>query len=838
MWTTSASPARQGQKVVVVCAASSIDSRLAAELRVFTPAGRELASGKFYRDGDAVLSFALPEDGDYLVRLCEFAYQGGGVESVYRLTVSTNPWIDAAYPPVVAVGKPTPVTLYGRNLPGGKPAPLFPARDMLGVTVISPAAPPAFRGRLLPRVGAVEGFGYRIDGSNPVWLAVADSAPILDNEDNDSVEKAQNVPVPCDICGRFEKRGDRDHYAFTAKKGEVVVIEGFADRLRSPVDLYFTLRRRDNNQLLGEYDTHPDLPATVDRFFTYSDDPLARLTAPVDGIYDLTVARRGGAKPGPRDVYWVNIRREQPDFHLVVVGNHESGAGLTLHRGASQAVQVVGFRQDGFDGEITLTAEGLPAGVTCVPQVLGPKLNQGAIVLTAAANAKDWTGAFTITGTATVNGKKVTRVAQAGCLVFPSPNNQPAVSRLARSLCLAVRDPGPFTLSAPAQPLAVPVGGNTTVKVKVERVNSAMKDNVSIDLVAAPAQSNGQPIKMGKVNVAPDKDGSLRIQIPSNAPPGRYNLVFRGTGKFTMDDPNSKKKRNTLYVAVAQPIAFTVFDTACELTVGPVAVKPGGDTAVLVKVKRLHGYAGPFTLELVPSAGVSAATVTVPAGATEAKLVLKAAASAKPAKDLSFTLRVTAKVDNATLRDESKFLVSVDAKAPAGGGDPGTSAAKTKTVALVPQASAGWRYTGTVKGNDWRKPDFDDKSWKAVKAPLGNGEPEIAKRKGTEIGEKGQPIYCRRVFDVPADLLKQKGVTFRLKVASDNSAVVYLNGKAADEDSGDHEFSYWNRDVVIPASALKSGKNVLAVRVDNSAGSSDLYFDLELIAEVPQPGKK
>jgi hypothetical protein len=254
-----------------------------------------------------------------------------------------------------------------------------------------------------------------------------------------------------------------------------------------------------------------------------------------------------------------------------------------------------------------------------------------------------------------------------------------------------------------------------------------------------------------------------------------------------------------------------------------------------VKLKRLHGYAGPVTLEVnAPNgAGVSAANVTVPSGASEGKLTLKAAANAKPAKELEFRVRVTTRIDNTTLRDEVPLAVSV--------GDVATPKpepkADTKETALVAEASGGWRYATGVKGDDWKKPDFDDKSWKAAKAPLGNGEPEIATRKGTEVPEKGVPVFCRRAFEVPAELLKQKGVTFRLRVASDNSAAVYLNGKPADEESGDHEFKYWNRDVAIPAELLKPGRNVIAVRVDNAAGSSDLYLDLAVLAEAPAPKK-
>ena len=194
-------------------------------------------------------------------------------------------------------------------------------------------------------------------------------------------------------------------------------------------------------------------------------------------------------------------------------------------------------------------------------------------------------------------------------------------------------------------------------------------------------------------------------------------------------------------------------------------------------------------------------------------------------------VRATMRVENATLREEAKFAVSISDAA----GTPTKPKVDAQATALIAEAAGGWRYSASATGDDWKKPDFDDKGWKEVKAPLGNGEPEVATRKGTELPEKGQAIYARRAFDVPAGLLKEKGVAFRLRVASDNSAAVYLNGKAADEDSGDHEFSYWNRDVEIPAALLKPGRNVIAVRVENAAGSSDLYLDLTVVEYLKTP---
>jgi hypothetical protein len=175
-----------------------------------------------------------------------------------------------------------------------------------------------------------------------------------------------------------------------------------------------------------------------------------------------------------------------------------------------------------------------------------------------------------------------------------------------------------------------------------------------------------------------------------------------------------------------------------------------------------------------------------------------------------------------------------------GAGEGDDAVQEYKTIVMLPASTAGWKFLPAAQvanaGDRWRAADFDDKAWRDGKAPVGYGENEITNRKGTIIAEKGVPFVFRRVLEVPSDLLAAKGVTFHMSVASDDSADVYLNGELVDHDPQlDHEFAYWNRDVELPAKALKAGKNVLAVYVRNKQGSSDLYLDMEVSAQVPLP---
>ena len=74
-----------------------------------------------------------------------------------------------------------------------------------------------------------------------------------------------------------------------------------------------------------------------------------------------------------------------------------------------------------------------------------------------------------------------------------------------------------------------------------------------------------------------------------------------------------------------------------------------------------------------------------------------------------------------------------------------------------------------------------------------------------------------------------------LHVASNNAAVVYINGRLVDQDPAmklkdGHDFEYWNRTVEeIPGSLLKKGANTIVVFLGCDSSASDAYLDLELI---------
>ena len=157
-----------------------------------------------------------------------------------------------------------------------------------------------------------------------------------------------------------------------------------------------------------------------------------------------------------------------------------------------------------------------------------------------------------------------------------------------------------------------------------------------------------------------------------------------------------------------------------------------------------------------------------------------------------------------------------------------------KPVVVIAQSTDGWSFVpaSEIKGEDWLKVAFDDGKWAKGKAPLGYGEADVVKKKGKILEIKGQAILFRRKFKVDKKIIDSKK-KFKLLVASDDSAVVWINGKQVDKEEANHEAKYWNRTVEIAAGLIKQDGNIVSVLINNAEGSSDVYFDLQLETVTP-----
>ncbi|HZU35291.1 MAG TPA: hypothetical protein VFA18_05265, partial [Gemmataceae bacterium] len=237
--------AHRGDRVILDCQALRLDSTLRAILVVSQLDGKELVRSRpYYNQTDPLIDFAVPADGDYLVRLYDMTFLGG---QPYRLIISTRPQIENIFPPAIQPGQSVQATILGRNLPGGKSAPgqLIRGRllDQLTVTLTAPTEPAAALrfDQLEPLSSAslnARGFQLRPPGLetalNAATLAFADAPITLEHEPNDTAATAQPVTLPTVICGRFDRPGDGDWYSFTAKAGEQIAVDVLCERIDRP----------------------------------------------------------------------------------------------------------------------------------------------------------------------------------------------------------------------------------------------------------------------------------------------------------------------------------------------------------------------------------------------------------------------------------------------------------------------------------------------------------------------------------------------------------------------------------------------------------------------------
>jgi len=538
---------RRGQRILLDCRGRRIDSGIDPVIVVSDQAGRELAYSREGHAGEPLIDFVAEQDGIFVARISDSLFRGGPGYA-YRLSIGELPHIDGIFPPAGVPGQRSSFTVYGRNLPGGKPTDMMVDGARLEertVQIDVPREPPAaaeFDLRFDAQQAFVDGFEYRIDAgaarSNPLLIGLATAAPIAEAEPNDEPHEAHAVTVPCEIAGRFSPRRDQDWYAFEAGKGDVFFIELFFNRLGFPGDPLLVVQQvtkkndgteQTRNLATADDSGHLEGGRELD---TRCGDPIYRLETPEDGLYRLQVQDGySSLRDDPRQVYRLAIRRPQPDFRLAAVPTETSG-GLVLRRGGHEAITIVAERRDGFEGEITVSATDLPNGVTAHDVVIGPTVHATTLVLTAAENAPASVSQIRIAGRAQLGDQQVQRHARVVSPTAPLSLRRPnqtlnsVPSRLTRGLTLTVSADEPAIVAFQTDSKKVwetSRAGILKVPFQVTR-RGDYKGTIQTEVRHLPANVN-------RVNfsIASGKDsGEMQIPLRSNTPTGTYTLHVAG----------------------------------------------------------------------------------------------------------------------------------------------------------------------------------------------------------------------------------------------------------------------------------------------------------------------
>ncbi len=194
-------------------------------------------------------------------------------------------------------------------------------------------------------------------------------------------------------------------------------------------------------------------------------------------------------------------------------------------------------------------------------------------------------------------------------------------------------------------------------------------------------------------------------------------------------------------------------------------------------------------------------------------------------------------------------LDGTDPRLPGGGINPLAVAYDPgETSSTIIATGSPWKYldNGSNQDTAWRNAGFNDTAWATGNAQLGYGDGDEATvvSFGSNAAAKHVTTYFRNTFNL-TDVDELTALTLRL--LRDDGAVVYLNGQEivrSNMPAGTIAFNTLASSVVggadentfyefnLDPALLLNGVNTLAVEVHQvSADSSDLSFDLELVAQ-------
>jgi len=406
--------AKAGTRYAIECAAAGIDSRLTPVVIVADAEGRDLLVN---RTG-GVIDFTPDADGAYLIKVNDLTFQGSE-RHFYRLVLQEIP----------AEGLP----------------PRHPANAKVGSVSWPPPGLPA-------------------------------EPKSRETEPNDKADQAEKITLPCDIGGSFFPAADVDTYEFTAKKGETWWVEVASARLGLATDPFVLVQRvteEEGKETLVDvaelYGIESPVKVSTNGY-SYdgppydigSPDVLGKVEIEEDGTYRLQIRDLfGGTRDEPANEYRLIVRQAQPDFVIAAWAVHMTlrngdraalSKPMALRAGDATVLEVLAIRRDGFDGDIELAMEGLPAGVSATGLKIPSGKSVGHIVLTADANAKPAFSLATISGSAKIGDETVTRPGRLATMEWPVRDAKQEIPapRLVHSIPVSVSDSeaAPMSFSA------------------------------------------------------------------------------------------------------------------------------------------------------------------------------------------------------------------------------------------------------------------------------------------------------------------------------------------------------------------------------------------------------
>jgi len=362
--------------VVAVQANQVLGSPMDAIIQVTDEKGFILSQNDDGRLLDPMVLFTAPSAGTYMVRVFAFPLTpnstigfAGADNFVYRLTLTTGPFLDHAFPDLESKGQSPLVHFGGWNFSASEP-PIA----LTDVSVLDPGSPEQLQ------VTRPQSENFVVLPKGPVVAMVAGNAA--------SAKQPQEIPIPVMIGGKIESPKDADVFRFQATKGNAILFDVISRSRGYAMDPFLQVRDA-TGKVLGEADDT-----------NKKRDCQLAFVPPADGAYDLLV-RDLHHDGGERYIYQVHARLREPDFELKM-----AGGVYVLKSKEMVEIRMDVIRKHGFAEEISVSVEGLPEGVSAKPlKSLAKGTSATKLKLFIQGESKSFSGPIKIVGT-TADGKK------------------------------------------------------------------------------------------------------------------------------------------------------------------------------------------------------------------------------------------------------------------------------------------------------------------------------------------------------------------------------------------------------------------------------------------------
>lgn len=351
-----------GQWLVCDVRAFRLGSPVDASLQVLDTQGIVLALNNDADSFDPLLAWQAEDAGTYIVRVFGFIEPARAdvrfvtdAAAVYRLTITTGPYVHYAFPAGLQRGHAAPLHLFGWNLGATGRAVIRSvdaSRLPADVDAIAVSAPGA---------------------ANRVHVQVGALPEAREVEPNDAPDVAFPVTLPCTMNGRIDSAGDEDRFALTLTKGVPCRFAVLSSSLGFPLDAVLTIEDETGKRLASNDDGGT------------GHDARLTWTPPADGTYIAAVRDLLGTG-GAEYVYRLEMTYADPTAPAfrATVENHT----YALAPGATAPMAVTVSRLDGYAGPIMVMVDHLPPGVTATSAAVPAKGGKVTLTLSAAADAK------------------------------------------------------------------------------------------------------------------------------------------------------------------------------------------------------------------------------------------------------------------------------------------------------------------------------------------------------------------------------------------------------------------------------------------------------------------